>query len=35
MLNQLWELVSALSKSSAIALQVKLCLYSDDEGEDA
>ncbi len=25
----------ALSKCSAIALQVKLCLYSDDEGEDA
>ncbi len=33
-LRQLWGLVIALSKCSAMTLQVKLCLYGEDEEED-
>ncbi len=35
MLSQFWVVVLALSKCSAMAPQAKLCLYSDDEEEDA
>ncbi len=34
-LSQLWVVVIALFKCSAMALQAELYLYSDDEEEDA